>query len=172
MSQITVFNQQNKVIETSDLIYNKSATARIFKVNVCEIIDLRVWSKICFVIIRGRRPTFISKKVFLSHFADWRLGASQRFQIVRVNNSVYRVIRPLTQRVETITITSNSINCTCPDYQTQQTVFGQNKACCSHVYRTLNYLGYERLKDYLSCPKRSHRNSDKPNIQVDCTSLK
>lgn len=60
------------MISTENYIYSKAALSRILEINPELIIRFEVWDKIIFCIIRGKRPTFISKKVFKKEFVEFR----------------------------------------------------------------------------------------------------
>ena len=125
--------------------------------DVSDIADFRVWVNVCLLCIHGQRPTFVSKKLFRQHFADWRIKRSQSFHVVPVNDRLFRVTKLLDRRIETVSIAQESVICTCQDYQTQQSIFGNHKACCSHAYRVLNHLGYQRLSHYLQTSKTAEQ---------------
>ena len=133
----------------STFVYTKAAAARILNVDVSQIAVFEVWASVCFVRILGESSKFMSKKVFRHHFADWRIRRSKSLNVTQVNQELYRVTTPYDIRVKSVSIDNSSIRCRCSDYQTQTAIFGIGKGCCSHTYSVLNYLGYQRLSDYV-----------------------
>ena len=86
------------MINATNFVYSKAAAARILGIKVyarrkrsCDA-RFEIWYKVCFVVVKGQRPTFISKKAFRQHFVDWRIeqsaiavcGTSQSANIIRV----------------------------------------------------------------------------------------
>ena len=133
----------------STFVYTKAAAARILNIDVSQIAVFEVWADVCFVRILGESSKFMSKTVFRHHFADWRIQRSKSLDVTQVNQELYRVTTPHDTRVESVSVDNKSIRCGCSDYQTQITIFGRGKGCCSHAYSVLNHLGYQRLSDYV-----------------------
>ena len=123
-------------------------------VDIEDISRFEIWHHVCLVHIIDRRPTFISKKVFKQHFADYRIKSSQSLKVVEVDRSLYRVLKPVNRFTETVTLNNSNPSCSCQDYQSQSTHFGDGKAYCINVYAVLRYLGYQRLIDILTVLKQ------------------
>jgi hypothetical protein len=132
------------------LLYSKSAAARLLDVDFEEILDLQVWGTGIWINIEGQRPRIISKRVFKQHFVDWRKAAARS---LRVTSQVF-VRNTYTVRNETketryeVQLLSGCVTCTCEDFAKQQQVFKQG--CCKHLYAALEFCGYSSLADYLN----------------------
>jgi len=69
------------MISQDNYIYSKSALARVLNINPKLIVRLEAWASVVFVVIKGKRPTFISKKVFKKEFIDFRKRNSELIKI-------------------------------------------------------------------------------------------
>lgn len=132
-----------------NLVFSKAAIARILKVSKSDVLEMRLFFKVVWVHLKGQRPTFISKKVFLQHFADWRkerssevvLWPDRELQGVWQSENGYQVI-----------VSDDFLSCECEDFKNQNRA-GMKKCCCKHLYKGLELLGYGSLKDYLARPR-------------------
>ena len=138
------------MINTTNFVYSASAAARILGVKVYAIVKFEIWYKVCFVHVRGQRPTFISKKAFKQHFVDWRIEQSRSLCVAQVNREHFRVVNPKNSNAYSVFVYEDGLDCECHDYGNQITIFGGDKACCKHAYSVLTWLGFNRLSDYLS----------------------
>ena len=140
----------------SSFVYSKAAAARILGIKVyarreadlCEIARFEIWYKVCFVVVKGKRPTFISKKAFKQHFVDWRIQQSKWLCVAQVDREHFRVINPKNNNAYSIWLFEDGLDCECEDYKNQVMIFN-GKACCKHGYAVLTWLGHNRLSDYL-----------------------
>ncbi|PSB06070.1 hypothetical protein C7B62_23770 [Pleurocapsa sp. CCALA 161] len=142
------------MINKSNFVYSKSAAARILNVKPYEIVRFEVWYKVCFVKVKGQRPTFISKKAFKQHFVDWRIEQSRSLCTAQVNQEHFRVINPRKSTAYSVYLFEDGLDCECEDYKNQVLIFN-GKACCKHNYAVLTWLGYNRLKDYIIANARA-----------------
>ncbi len=69
------------MISQDNYIYSKSALARVLNINPKFIKRVEAWASVVFVVIKGKRPTFISKKVFKKEFIDFRKRNSELIKI-------------------------------------------------------------------------------------------
>lgn len=136
------------MINKINFIYSKSAAARILEVKPHLIVRFEVWAYVCFVQVRGQRPTFISKKVFRQHFVDVRIERSRYLCTAQVNQEHFRVINPKKSTAYSVYLFEDGLDCECEDYKNQIVIFN-GKACCKHNYAVLTWLGYNRLQDYI-----------------------
>ena len=80
------------------LVFTRTAAARILDCQVHQIKRLEVWASVVFVIVEGRRPTFVSHKAFKRDFAEFRRCGAQS-----LDNSITRQIYSANQfRVRSI----------------------------------------------------------------------
>lgn len=138
------------MINPTNFVYSRAAAARILDVKPWAIVRFEIWANVCFVQVRGQRPTFMSKKAFKRHFADWRIEQSKILCVAQVNPEHYRVVNPRKNTAYSVFIDGNDFDCECHDYQNQIAIFSGNKACCKHAYAVLTYMGYNRLSDYIA----------------------
>ncbi len=142
------------MINPKNFVYSASAAARLLGVSVYAIARFEVWAYVCFVHVRGQRPTFISKKAFRQHFVDWRIERSRSLCVAQVNREHYRVVNPKKNSVYSVWAFEDGFDCECEDYKNQVMIFN-GKACCKHAYGVLAWLGYNRLSDYISAHARA-----------------
>ena len=143
------------MINKTNFLYSKAAAARIIGVNVYAIETFEVWAYVCFVHVKGKRPTFISKKAFKQHFVDWRIQQSKWLCVAQVDREHFRVINPKNNNAYSIWLFEDGLDCECEDYKNQVMIFNNGKACCKHGYGVLAWLGYNRLSDYISAQARA-----------------
>ena len=143
------------MINPTNFVYSKAATARLLGVKVNAIARFEIWYKVCFVHVQGSRPTFISKKVFRQHFVDWRIEQSRSLCVAQVNTEHYRVLNPKKNTAYSVFVHDSGFDCECHDYQNQIVIFGGNKACCKHAYGVLAWLGFNRLSDYICAKEKA-----------------
>lgn len=137
------------MINKANFVYSKSAAARILEVKISEIVKFETWACVCSVHVRGQRPTFISKKVFRQHFVDVRIERSRSLCTAQVNQEHFRVINPKKSTAYSVYLFEDGLDCECEDYKNQVMIFN-GRACCKHNYAVLTWLGYNRLKDYIT----------------------
>lgn len=141
------------MINSNNFVYSRAAVARILNVKHWAIARFEVWYKVCFIQVKGQRPTFISKKAFKQHFVDWRIEQSRSLCVAQVNEEYYRVLNPRKDTAYSVFVHDDGFDCDCHDYRNQITIFGGGKACCKHAYGVLAWLGFNRLSDYLTAKK-------------------
>jgi hypothetical protein len=132
------------------LLYSKSAAARLLGVNPEEILDLQVWGTGIWVNIEGQRPRILSKRAFKQYFVAWRKAAARSLQVTAqiFNPHTYTVRNETKASYYQVQLLPGQVNCTCGDFANQQQVF--KYACCKHLYATLQFCGYGSLMAYLS----------------------
>ena len=143
------------MINAANFVYSKAAAARILGIKVFVIARFEIWHKVCFVHVRGQRPTFMSKKAFKQHFVDWRIQQGRLMCVSQVNQEHFRVINPRNSNAYSVFVYADSFDCECHDYQNQITIFGGDKACCKHAYGVLTWLGFNRLSDYIEAKQKA-----------------
>ena len=142
------------MINSRNFVYSKAAVARILDIKVQAIARWEIWAYVCFVHVRGQRPTFMSKKAFREHFVDWRIEQSRFLCVAQVNREHYRVINPKKNTAYSVWAYEDGFDCECEDYKNQVMIFN-GKACCKHAYGVLTWLGYNRLSDYVAAQARA-----------------
>ena len=138
------------MITAQNLLYSKSAIARMEGIEPQDVLRLEVWANCIFVIIRGRRPRFYSKTAFKIHFVEWRRAAARALSATRnVFNPLIWYVRNETKgtayRVQTF---RGGAICECEDFKNQSQFFG--RACCKHMYSVLFQLGHGSLSEYIA----------------------
>ena len=135
------------MINAMNLIYSKSALARIENIRVSQIKRLEVWATVVFVVIEGRRPRFYSKKVFKQNFVMRRQQEARAIYINRVKGNWFRAVNPKKGSAYDVYALQDGIDCTCEDYANQMRFL--KKGCCKHGYAALLHLGFNTLADYV-----------------------
>ena len=142
------------MINATNFVYSKAAAARILGVKVWAIARFEIWYKVCFVVVKGQRPTFISKKAFREHFVEWRIQQGRSLCVAQVNREHYRVVNPKKSTAYSVFVYEDGFDCECEDYKNQVLIFN-GRACCKHNYAVLAWLGYNRLSDYIEAHARA-----------------
>lgn len=137
------------MISKHNFVYSRSSAARILGVESRDIVKFEVWWKVCFVQVRGCRPTFVSKKVFRQHFVDWRIERSRSLEVIQFHREHFRVANYKKGTAYSVYLFEDGLDCTCHDYKNQILNFGGGRSCCKHIYAVLSYMGYNRLSDYV-----------------------
>lgn len=151
------------MITENNFIYSKSALARALKINSSNIVRFEVWDKVVFVIIKGQRPTFISKKVFKQEFVNFRQSNSKFVSITphAVSDKLFLAQSEgsKNQYVLEIYETYDKLvksRCECEDYKNQiEMRFYLNKELgtttpeCKHKLALQTFLGGS-LRDYVN----------------------
>jgi hypothetical protein len=136
------------MITATNLLYSKNAIARMENIPVSEVVRFEVWASVVFVIIRGRRPKFYSKRVFKRHFVEHRREQAKEICTNRVKNNWFRAINPRKGTAYDVYALRDGIDCTCEDFSNQIRFF--ETGCCKHGYAVLLYeLGFTTLADYV-----------------------
>jgi hypothetical protein len=142
------------------LIFTKSAAARVMGISASQIVRFEVWVSVCFVIVKGQRPTFVSKKKFYANFAEYRQQQGQELRasgkVTKVSASRYTVD---SNRAESgfylLEVQPDRIVCECRDYRDQVEQWG--KGVCKHGYAVMGQLGLGSLQDYLRASAHAQR---------------
>lgn len=135
------------MINAINILYSKAAIARIEGISPKDVVRFEVWAKVVFVIIRGRRPRFYSKKLFKQHFVTHRQQQARSLYTNRVKGNWFRAVNPKKGTAYDLYAMHDAIDCTCEDYSNQ--IKFLKKACCKHGYALLLHLGFETLADYI-----------------------
>lgn len=146
------------------LLFSKSAAARILGCSVQRVKRLEVWATVIFVVVEGRKPTFISPKAFKRDFAEFRHRGAQTLEhsiTPHLYNPQKFTVRSLTQPDHYFYIVSTEnggVECTCADFRQQREVFGDHPKACKHTLAVLRFhLGFESLAAYLQDRASSYR---------------
>lgn len=144
------------MINQNSLIFSKSAAARILGVKISEISDFRVWDKVCFVTVRGSRPTFVSKKKFFVEFVEFRQQGGKGLAVQCHSKRYYTVAsKSAAAGLVAVQVGHSGLYCECLDYQAQVDVLGGG--VCKHSYAVLGALGFGSLSDYLSAQRYNRK---------------
>ncbi|MGE5658154.1 MAG: hypothetical protein ACM37W_16245 [Actinomycetota bacterium] len=135
------------MINPKNFVYSKAAIARMRGVALAMVERVEIWWNCIFVIVKGCRPKFYSKDSFRNHFVDWRKAQSEEIDIFETEGNKYTAINERKHSIYTVEALQDGIRCGCDDYQNQ--IKFLKKGCCKHGYALLNYLGFDRLSDYI-----------------------
>jgi hypothetical protein len=141
--------EDKNMINAQNLIYSRAAAARILQVDYLNIENLEIWNKVILVKIKEQRPTFISKKVFKQHFAEWRKSRAKALKVTPnlFSDNLFTVHNPYKDTRYQVSLHPEELICNCEDWSNQKEYLG--RACCKHCYSVLNYLNYSSLREYL-----------------------
>jgi len=136
---------------SEQLLYSRSAAARILGVPVEQIRRVEVWPFVVLVVPRRGfklRPRFVSKRVFKEHFVEFRRESARGLLVVAQNGAEFEVLNPENNNQYKVVVGSSNVKCACEDYRNQLQFLG--KGCCKHGYKVLYHLGFTRLSEYVS----------------------
>lgn len=139
------------MVTATNILYSVAAARRILGIYYPEIkVSIQVWAKVVLVISDGRRPRFISKKVFHQHFVDWRKEQAKALVVQRheLLTRSFNVVNPKKDSTYRVVACKDALHCECEDYKNQIGFWG--KAMCKHSFATLDFIGYRSFADYLA----------------------
>jgi predicted nucleic acid-binding Zn finger protein len=137
------------MVSAFSLLFSAAAVRRLLGLKSSAQVEIREFFKVIWVWVKGKRPTFISKRVFMQHFVDFRKASSKGLKVTerldRVNHYTVRNLYKNTAYV--VETRSDGVTCTCDDLSNQLQFFGWG--CCKHGYAVLSKLGFGSLRDYI-----------------------
>ena len=138
------------MVTAFNLLFSAAAVRRLLGLRPSVKVEIRKFFKVIWVWVQGKRPTFISKRVFMNHFAEWRQSQSKGFKVTKrldlANHYTVRNLQKDTAYV--VEVRREGVFCTCEDLKNQLEFFGWG--CCKHGYAVLAQLGFGSLRDYLN----------------------
>lgn len=140
------------MVTASNLIYSVSAAARILGIFYGQSrIVIQEWASVVWVWVKGRRPQFISKRVFLQHFADWRKAQARGLKVTQhlFTPTSYTVRNEPKNSTYEVEVIGDRVQCQCEDYRNQEQFFSGQRYACKHSYAVLFHLGFDSLAAYI-----------------------
>lgn len=149
---------------------NKSAAARILKINARDIKEVRIYKGKVLVRYRmnkGNCCTFISFKTFQKDFYDYRLYAHLHENVEVINmtdvndlNSIRAIVKfESSHDSHMVEIVNGEYSCDCHDYQKQLehgTGFN-SKPCCKHLMPVSKSLNFKTFSECVQSTRvKSH----------------
>jgi hypothetical protein len=143
------------MITKQSLVYSRSSAARVLGVDAKEIVDFRVWKYVCFVVVKGSRATFVSKKLFRKEFSGFRQrSGAALFEAGQVSDragTTYAVASSKGDSFYQVEVSVFGLKCQCEDHKNQMKHFGV--AACKHSYGVIASLGLSTLAEYMAAAK-------------------
>lgn len=138
------------MVTAQNLLYSKSAIARMEGIEVSDVLRLEIWAHVVFVVIRGRRPRFYSKVAFKVHFVEWRQAQARVLVATQnvFNPSIFYVRNETKRTAYTVQMYRGGALCGCEDFKNQMQFLG--RACCKHIYAAIAQLGHSSLSEYIA----------------------
>jgi hypothetical protein len=156
------------MITQNNYIYSQAALARVLEISPKSIIRFEVWDKVIFVIIKGKRPTFISKNLLKKEFTNFREFNSKSVNIIphAVSDKLFlaqsRSEKAKKHSLEIYETFDGLIKarCSCDDYKNQGEyrlylkrelggLFDPFNRKCKHLIALESFLGGS-LTDYIN----------------------
>jgi len=125
------------------IMYNVAATRRILNLPPNAQVKIQIWDKVIWVHVKGKRPTFLSKKLYHDHFAQFRREGAKGVKISFVDGFKAQGVK----EVYDLDPQDTHIECGCQDFAFQKEAWG--RGCCKHGYALLGMFGYSSLQDYV-----------------------
>ncbi|MFZ4641637.1 MAG: hypothetical protein ACOYMP_14750 [Nodosilinea sp.] len=143
------------MVTAFNILYSAAAVRRLLGLNPSAQIQLKKFAWVIWVWVKGRRPTFISKGVFLQHFVEWRKAQGQGLRVTRRRDLAnhYTVRNPRQSTAYMVEQRADGFFCTCDDFNNQLEFF--SRGCCKHGYAVLSHLGWSSLNEYLQAQRIS-----------------
>ena len=116
------------------MIYSRSNTARALDTIYGAIVKITELWKVCCVVIKGQRATFVSKSLLKAAFVAFRKAGSRHVVIVRASATTFRAVGRDT--CYTVALTATGVTCECQDYKNQVEQF-KHGGVCKHGYAAL-----------------------------------
>ena len=145
----------NTVSLPRNLVYSKAAAARILGVSVGRIVEIRVYDRAVWTLIKGRRPQFMSKRKFEKEFIDFRREAGKLLNVLGMSRSRFGTVWTVEGRGDCYQVELNGdrLNCNCED-------FHQHEEVCKHGWAVLHSRECNtiaELKAHLICDRNVER---------------
>jgi hypothetical protein len=135
------------MITAHNLLYSNRAIARILGVATSAVLKFEVYAQVVWVHIQGKRPTFLSKVLFKTHFVEYRKQAALGLKAI-CQGDFWIVHNPGKASQYLVVPERDRIECNCHDYANQRQSFG--RGLCKHGVSVLNELGFTSLRDYIT----------------------
>ena len=141
------------MVSAFNILYSVSAVRRLLGVATGVSIRIQNFFLVIWVHVQGQRPTFISKKAFKQHFAEWRKAQARGLVATQwVDQATRFTVRNESKgSAYVVDASPSSLNCTCEDYKNQ--IQFLCRGCCKHGYAVLNKLGFNSLAKYIEAYK-------------------
>lgn len=141
------------MVSAFSILYSAAAVRRILGLRSSAKVELKEFAYVIWVWVKGKRPTFMGKKLFKQHFAKWRKAQSRGLKVTeRLDVANAYTVRNLHKDTAYIVeACAERVFCTCDDMNNQLQFFG--KGCCKHGYAVLSHLGFSSLADYITAQK-------------------
>ena len=135
------------MVSALNILYSKSAIARILGVVVSKIKGFQKWWRVCWVWVEGQKPRFFSLSIFKQHFVEHRKAQAREIYVSQVKEGHHRAVNPKKGTAYDVYTLREGIDCTCEDYSNQINFF--QKGCCKHGYAVLLHLNFDSLAEYV-----------------------
>jgi hypothetical protein len=141
------------MVTRENLVFSISAARRLLGVAQGVSIQIREFFKVVWVWVKGKRPTFVSKRAFKQHFVDRRRAAARALTATQwIDQPKYFTVRNESKNsIYQLEAFPDRIECDCEDYRNQIEFLG--RGCCKHGYAVLNTLGFRSLGHYIEAYK-------------------
>ena len=154
MSQLIPFTPKTNYQPTQldELLYTIKSAARILQVPEEEIASLTPSPEKCLVEFNNKPwQALIPQREFLNQFISDRRASSRSLMPTQQINKgrKWTVWNETDDSRYEVTLSSEKVQCNCPDWRQQAEAFGHELVCCQHCYSVLAQLKYTSLKDYL-----------------------
>jgi len=151
-------------ITASNILFSAAAVRRLLGLAQSAKIQIQVWAKVVWVWVKGKRPTFISKNLFKSHFVEWRKRQARDLTVTKRLDAAnhYTVRNEQKGNTYIVEARADGLFCTCDDFNNQLEFWG--RGCCKHGYAVLAHMGFGLLSEYITAQKvvPLHRASEAP----------
>jgi predicted nucleic acid-binding Zn finger protein len=137
------------MVSAFNILFSAAAVRRLLGLKSSAQVQIREFFKVIWVWVKGSRPTFISKRLFMQHFVDFRKAQIKALKVTeRLDLANHYTVRNLHKDTAyVVEVRREGVFCTCEDFRNQLNLLGWG--CCKHGYAVLAKLGFSSLRDYI-----------------------
>lgn len=132
-----------------NLLYGKSAIARLMGYAAQEIRTIKVWSeKKVQVVLEGKGSRFLSRQKLDDHFHTWRWEQGKELSVRSNGHESWLVVNSAKHSHYLVEARDEGLFCTCDDFNNQLDIFN-GRGRCKHVCAVLQSMGFGSVREYM-----------------------
>lgn len=140
-------------VQTENYLYSIARTARMLKIKQSEIEFVMLLDDGRVLVGMWNDRKYLKSWDYKIAFAQERKERAERedFTITQRldDESSFTVRNEAKNKAYSLTLYSDSLKCSCPDYEISSQVLSTHQVCCKHGYSLLGHLGFNSLKEYI-----------------------
>ncbi|NET31367.1 MAG: hypothetical protein F6K19_05115 [Cyanothece sp. SIO1E1] len=125
------------MVTAENLVYSRAAASRILGLLYRRVNHLKVFNNAVWVWVPGKRPTFLSKKLFEQHFHEWRMQQAQSLTVMENGPGTWTVYNPKRGTCYRVSLEAQEYTCECEDFKSQA-VYLEQQPLCKHCWAVVS----------------------------------